>query len=113
MPATQQVAFVPAFERVLGEHLHDAAVGGELPAVGVFSEIVGQPELLADFVDGVELVRRVFIGAEDAEVGHVALHDVAKELAKHGLTSQMDKAYAAELQGADGKSTAAEEKEHA
>ena len=35
------------------------------------------------------------------------------ELAKHGLTSQMAKAYATELEGAGGKSTAAEEKEHA
>lgn len=37
----------------------------------------------------------------------------AQELAKHGLTQQMDKAYAAELEGAGGKSLAAEEKEHA
>jgi oxalate decarboxylase/phosphoglucose isomerase-like protein (cupin superfamily) len=37
----------------------------------------------------------------------------AQELAKHGLTSQMDKAYAAELEGTGGKSLAAEEKEHA
>ena len=37
----------------------------------------------------------------------------AQELAKHGLTPQMDKAYAAELEGAGGKSLAAEEKEHA
>ena len=38
----------------------------------------------------------------------------AQELAKHGLTSQMDKAYAAELEGAaPARSLAAEEKEHA
>jgi hypothetical protein len=37
----------------------------------------------------------------------------AEELAKHGLTSKMDGAYAAELEGAGGKSLAAEEKEHA
>ena len=36
----------------------------------------------------------------------------AQELAKHGLTSQMDKAYAAEVADASA-STAAEEKEHA
>jgi hypothetical protein len=36
----------------------------------------------------------------------------AAELAKHGLTPQMDKAYAAEIEGA-GTSTATEEKEHA
>src|ERR1041384_8047503 len=32
----------------------------------------------------------------------------AQELAKHGLTSQMDKAYEAELEGAGGKSLATE-----
>jgi hypothetical protein len=36
-----------------------------------------------------------------------------QELAKHGLKSAMDKAYEAELEGAGGKSLAAEEKEHA
>ena len=37
----------------------------------------------------------------------------AAELAKHGLTSKMDNAYAAELEGSGGKGAAAEEKEHA
>jgi len=37
----------------------------------------------------------------------------AAELAKNGLTSKMDGAYAAELEGAGGKGVAAEEKEHA
>ena len=41
------------------------------------------------------------------------LRFAGKELAKHGLTTQMDKAYAAETEGAGGKSLAAEEKEHA
>jgi hypothetical protein len=35
------------------------------------------------------------------------------ELAKHGLTTKMQTAYAAELEGSGGKSLAAEEKEHA
>ena len=35
------------------------------------------------------------------------------ELAKHGLTTKMQAAYAAELEGTGGKSLAAEEKEHA
>ena len=37
----------------------------------------------------------------------------AAELAKQGLTSKMDTAYAAEADGAGGKSLAVEEKEHA
>ena len=71
--AGEDVAFEPAFEGVLGEHLHDAAVGGELGAVGVLGEDVGQPGLVGGLVDAVELVGGGFVGAEDAEVGHVAL----------------------------------------
>jgi hypothetical protein len=37
----------------------------------------------------------------------------AAELAKHGLAPQMDKAYAAELEGTGSKNAATEEKEHA
>ena len=54
--AGQQVAFQPAFQRVLGEHLHHPAIGRQLAAVGIFRQIVGQPGFLADFVDVVELV---------------------------------------------------------
>ena len=44
--AGEQIAFQPAFERVLGEHFHHAAVGRKLTAVGVFGKVVGKPELL-------------------------------------------------------------------
>ena len=41
--AGEDVAFEPAFEGVLAEHLHDAAVGGEFAAVGVFGEVAVDP----------------------------------------------------------------------
>ena len=77
--AGEKIAFEPAFERVLAEHLHHAAVGRQLAAVGVFGQIVRQPEFLARFVDGVEPVGRVLVGAEDAKVVHVLPHDIAQE----------------------------------
>ena len=81
--AGEDVAFEPAFEGVLAEHLHDAAVGGEVAAVGVFG-LVCRPSrsCRAAFVDGVELVGGGFVRAEDAEAGHVAAHDVAQEVAE-------------------------------
>jgi hypothetical protein len=82
VPAGEEVAFEPAFEGVLGEHLEDAAVGGELAAVGILREVVGEPELLGRPVHVVELVRCGFIGAEDAEGGRVPPHDVAQEAAE-------------------------------
>ena len=53
VPAGQQVAFEPALERVLAEHLHDAAVGRQIAAVGVLGEILAEPGLLGDLVDRV------------------------------------------------------------
>ena len=45
MPSGEHVAFEPAFERVLGEHLHDAAGGGEEAAVGVLRLDLLHPRL--------------------------------------------------------------------
>ena len=42
-------------------------------------KVFGDPEFLADLVDVLELVRRVFVRPEDAEAVHVQLHHVAKE----------------------------------
>ena len=71
VPAGEQIAFEHAFHGVLAEHLHHAAVGREIAAVGVFREVFLDPEFLADFVDGVELVRGGLVGPEDAEVVRV------------------------------------------
>ena len=80
--AGEDVALEPAFERVLAEHLHHAAVGGDLGAVGVFGLVFGEPGLLASVVDAVEPVGGGFVGAEDAEDCHVAPHDVAQKCAR-------------------------------
>ena len=79
VPAGQQVAFEHAFHGVLAEHLDDPAVGRQFAAIRVFREVFGDPELLADFIDVLQLVRRVFVRAEDAKAIHVRFHDVAKE----------------------------------
>ena len=47
MAARQDIAFCPAFERVLAEHFHDASVGRELAAIGVLGPVAGEPRLLA------------------------------------------------------------------
>ena len=75
--AGEQVAFEHSFHGVLGQHLEDPTVAGELAAVGIFGKIIGEPELLRDLVDGVELVGGVLVRSEDPEVPRVLLHDVA------------------------------------
>ena len=64
----QQVAFEHALHGVLAEHLDDAAVGRQFAAVRVFGKVFGNPELLADLVDVLQLVGSVFVRTEDAEV---------------------------------------------
>ena len=77
MPASKDVALEPALKSVFAEHLHDAAVGGDLGTVGVFGEVAVDPGFLAGFVDDVEFVGGGLIGAEDAKAGHVAAHGIA------------------------------------
>ena len=81
MAPGEDVAFEPAFEGVLAQHLHDAALGGEVTAVGVLGQGCGHPGLaVAALVDYLQLVRGCLIRSEDAEGGHVVLHDVAQEV---------------------------------
>ncbi|OIQ69769.1 hypothetical protein GALL_486260 [mine drainage metagenome] len=82
VPAGKQVAFQPAFQRVLGQHFHHASIGRQLATVGIFRQGVRQPGLLADFIDVVQLVGAVLVGPEHAEVVHVEPHDVAQEAAQ-------------------------------
>ena len=58
--------------------------GRDLGAVGVDGEDFGEPGFVGGGVDAVEFVGGGFVGAEDAEVGHVALHDVAQEAGEGG-----------------------------
>ena len=79
VPSGEQIAFEHAFHRVLAEHFDDPPVGRQLAAIRVFRKVFGDPEFLADFVDVVQLVRRVFVRAKDAEAIHVQLHHIAQE----------------------------------
>ena len=82
VPAREQVAFEPAEQGVLREHLHDAAVGRELAAVGVLRQHVGHPRLLGRLVDRLQAVGGGLVRPEHAEAGRVQLHHVAQELAE-------------------------------
>ena len=95
VPAGQQIAFEPALQRVLAEHLHDPAVGRQLAAVGVLGEVLAQPGLLGHLVDRGQPVRGVLVGAEDAEVVRVVAHDVAQELAQQLGRPDLDPSLAA------------------
>jgi hypothetical protein len=44
MPAAQQVAFQPAFDRKLAEHFHDAALRRQFAAIGVLGEMFSERE---------------------------------------------------------------------
>ena len=63
----EQVALEPAEQRVLGQHLHHAAVARQLAAVGVLRQEVRHPGLLAHLVDGLEPVGGGLVRAEHAE----------------------------------------------
>ena len=64
VPAGQQVALQPALAQMLGEHLHDAAVGGDVLVAG---QPFGHPGAVALLDDGAEPVRGGLVGPEDAE----------------------------------------------
>ena len=78
----EQIALEPAEQRVLRQHLHDAAVARELAAVGVLRQHVGHPGLLAHLVDRLQPVGGGLVRAEDAEARRVVAHHVAQELAE-------------------------------
>lgn len=72
--AREGVALEPALERVLRQHLGDAAAD-------VRRERVGLEAARRRVKDAVELVRRELVGREDAELLRVALDDVGHVLA--------------------------------
>ena len=84
MPAAQNITLQPSFHGVLTEHLHDAAVWGQLAAVSILREVVPQPDFLAYIVDGLELVGLSLVRSDDAEVVHVHPHDFPEENAESG-----------------------------
>src|SRR5215469_6631753 len=67
---------------MFAEHLHDSAIGRQLPTVRIFGKVISDPELLADCIDVIQLVRSVFVRTEDPEVLYVQLHDIPKKRAQ-------------------------------
>ena len=59
--SSQQITFEPAFQRVFAEHLHHAAVGRDVGAVGVFRLDLGEPCLQTCFIDVLQPVGRVLV----------------------------------------------------
>ena len=84
MPAAQDVTLQPPFHGVLAEHLHNSAVRCELPAVSILREVLAEPDLLTNFIDGLELVGLCLVWPEDAEVLHVLPHHFAEKIAEGG-----------------------------
>ena len=82
VPAGQQVAFQPAFERVLAEHLHHAAVGSDVGAIGILGLDRRHPGLETRLVNILQPIGRVLVRAEQTEAAHVVPHDVAQKLAE-------------------------------
>src|SRR5215472_967841 len=80
--ARQQIAFEHSLDSVLAEHLDDASVRSQFAAVCILWKIIGNPKLLADRIDFVQLVRCVLVGTEDSEIPHVETHDVSQERAQ-------------------------------
>ena len=81
--AGENVAFEPAFKRVLAEHLHDASRDVELAAVGIFRLVFGKPCLLRSGVDRREPVGGCFVRAKDPEAAHVAAHDFREKMGEN------------------------------
>ena len=82
MPARQDIAFHPSFERVFAEDLHHAAIGSDVGAIGILRLDRGQPGLQTGFIDILEPIGRILVRAEHTEAAHVAPHNVAQKLAQ-------------------------------
>src|SRR5215831_13767594 len=75
----EQIAFEHAFEGVLTKHFDDPSISRQFTTLSVFGKLLSNPELLAHFINVVELVGSVLVRAEDTEVGDVVLHHVAQK----------------------------------
>ena len=82
VPPGQQIAFQPALALVLAQHLHDAAIGGQMIVVRVG---IGHPGAVGHLQHILPAVRVVLIWAEEAKVlgCQVQLHHVAEEPPHH------------------------------
>jgi hypothetical protein len=100
VPAGQQVALQPSFDCVLAEHLHNAAFGSEVSAVGILGEILCQPDLFGDVVERFQPVGLRLIRAEDAEVPHVQPRDFACKVSESGNVAGQGRALFLDFDGA-------------
>jgi hypothetical protein len=81
MPAGQQVAFQPALQCVLAEHLHDPTVGRQLTTIGILREIFAEPGLFGHLIERGQAVGGVLVRTEYPEVVRVVARDITQELA--------------------------------
>src|SRR5262245_17745436 len=65
---------------MLAEHLHDATVRSKLATVRIFREVLAEPHLLGNFVDGLELVGFRLVWPENPEILHVSPRDFAEKV---------------------------------
>src|SRR5947208_16071950 len=84
MPPAQNVTLKPPFDRVLAEHLHNSTVRCKLAAVIIFREVLAEPDLLTNLIDGLELVGLCLVWPEHTEVVHVSPHYFPEKIAQLG-----------------------------
>src|ERR1700730_7383889 len=82
MPATQNVTLEPALHCVLAEHLHHSTIRCKLSTVCIFREVLAQPNLLTNFVDGLQLVGLCLVWPKDPEIVHVSPRHLPKKIAQ-------------------------------
>ena len=82
MTPGEQVTLQPAFERMLGEQLHDASVLGKLTAVLILRIVLGQPGLLTGLIDGLQLV---MVDKNNPEIYQKMDGDDEADEARYGL----------------------------
>ncbi len=79
MPPGEQVALQPSLAQVLGQHLHDPSVRGEVIVAGQRDRVPGP---VGPLEHGREPVGRCLVRAHQAEPVRVAGDDVAQERAQ-------------------------------
>src|SRR5215467_11038217 len=77
--AGQQVALEHTFHSVFAEHLNNPTVGREFTAIRIFREVLSNPELFADFIDVLQLVRRILVRTKDTEAVDIQSHHVPEK----------------------------------
>ena len=71
MASREQITFEHPLDGMLTQHLHHSTIRCQFSAIGVFLEVVSNPELLANLIDVIQLVGSVFVGTKDTKVLHV------------------------------------------